>query len=161
MRAELGALAERAAVGLLADEADRPRLQLERDPLQPLGRAREVGAPEVAGAGGRPVRGVGDAEPELQQLELLARLVEARREARGVQEPPEVVARIREVGVRGGGDAAGVDAAEDRRQPGREDVRDVALGGFGFAGVELVFKERTEQLAGDGRLVAGAPLRRR
>ena len=65
--------------------------------------------------------------PELQQLELLARLVEARREARSVQEPPEVVARVGEVGVRGGGDATGVDPAEDRRQPGGEDVRDVAL----------------------------------
>ena len=32
-------------------------------------------------------------------------------------------------------------------------------GGFGFdAGVELVFKERTEQLAGDGCLVPGAPM---
>ena len=122
-----GALAERAAVGLLADEADRPWLQLERDPLQAFRGAREVAAPEVAGAGGRPVRGVGGADPELQQLELLARLVEARREARSVQEPPEVVARVGEVGVRGGGDATGVDPAEDRRQPRAEDVRDVAL----------------------------------
>jgi hypothetical protein len=48
LRAKLGALAERAAVGLLPDEADRARAQLERDPLQALGRALEVAAAEVA-----------------------------------------------------------------------------------------------------------------
>ena len=119
-------------------------------------------AAQVARAWRRPVGGVRDADPELQQLELLARVVEARREAGGVQQPPEVVARVGEVGVRGGRDAAGVDPAEDRRQPGREDVRDVALRRLRvLSGVELLFKERSEQLAGDGRLVARAPLRRR
>ena len=54
LRPELRPLAERAPVGLLADEADRLRAELEREPLQPLGGAREVGAPEVAGAGRRP-----------------------------------------------------------------------------------------------------------
>ena len=124
LQPELGTRGEGAAVGLLADEPDRPGLQLEREPFQPLGGAGEVGAPEVAGAGRRPVRGVGGADSELQQLELLARLVEPGCEARGMQEPPEVVARIGEVGVRSGGDAAGVDPAEDRRQAGGQDVRD-------------------------------------
>jgi hypothetical protein len=32
-----------------------------------------------------------------------------------------------------------------------------SLGGFGFPGIELVFEERPEQLAGDGRLVPGLP----
>jgi hypothetical protein len=61
-----------------------------------------------------------------QQLELLARVEEAWREARVVQQAPEVVARVREVRAGGGGDAAGVDPAEDGGQPGREDVRDIA-----------------------------------
>ena len=126
LQPELGPLAERAAVRLLADEADRARPQLERDPLQPLGRAVEVGLAEVAGPGRRAVGGVRDADPEPEQLELLARVVEPRREPGGVQQPPEVVARVGEVGVRGGGDAARVDPAEDRRQAGREDVGDVA-----------------------------------
>ncbi len=77
LRPELRPLAERAAVGLLADEADRARLELERDPLQPLGRAGEVALAQVAGAGRRAVGGVGDADPELEQLELLARVVAA------------------------------------------------------------------------------------
>ena len=125
LQPELRPLAERAAVRLLADEADRARLQLERDPLQPLGRAGEVGLAQVARARRRAVGGVGDADPELEQLELLARVVEPRREARRVQQPPEVVARVGEVRVRGGGDTARVDPAEDRRQAGREDVGDV------------------------------------
>jgi hypothetical protein len=37
LQSERGSLAERAAVGLLADEADRPGPQLDRDPFQPLG----------------------------------------------------------------------------------------------------------------------------
>ena len=65
--------------------------------------------------------------PSSSSSELLGGLEQPRREAGGVQQPPEVVARIREVRVRGGGDAAGVDPAEDRRQPRREDVRDVRL----------------------------------
>jgi hypothetical protein len=66
LRAELRPLAERAAVGLLPDEADRLRAQLERDPLQALGRALEVAAAEVARAGRRPEGGVRDAEAEPQ-----------------------------------------------------------------------------------------------
>ena len=43
--------------------------------------------------------------PSGEQLELLRRLVEARREAGGVEQAPEVVARVREVRVRGIGEA--------------------------------------------------------
>ena len=50
LRAELRPLAEDAAEGLLADERDRPRTQLGGDPLEALGRAREVGTAQVAGA---------------------------------------------------------------------------------------------------------------
>lgn len=127
MQAELRPLAEGSAVGLLADEADRLRPQLESDLLEPLRRAGEVALAEIAGAGRRSVGRVRDPDPELEQLELLARLVEPRREPGGVQQPPEVVARVGEVGARGGGDTARVDPAEDRPEPGGENVRDVAL----------------------------------
>ncbi len=48
LQPELRPLAEGAAVSLLADEADRARHELERDPLEPLGRAGEVGPAQVA-----------------------------------------------------------------------------------------------------------------
>ena len=102
-RPSSGPLAERAAICLLADEAEPAGLQLTRDLLEPLGRAGEVAAPQVARAGRRAVRGVRDADPFLQQLELLRRLVEPRREARRMEQPPEVVARVREVRCRLGG----------------------------------------------------------
>ena len=71
-------------------------------------------------------------------------LEQARREAGRVQQPPEVVAGVREVGVRGVREAAGVDAAEDDGEPRREDVRDGGgvpgperrLCGFGLARFE-------------------------
>ncbi len=127
LRAQLGTLAERAAVGLLADEADRARTQLAGDRLEPLSCACEVGAAQVTRARGRTVGCVGDAEPELEQLELLARLEEARREARCVKQSPEVVARVCEVRSGRGGDTPGIDPAEDRLQPRPEDVRNVRL----------------------------------
>ena len=72
---------------------------------------------------------------------------------RGVEQPPEVVARIREVRARRGRDAAGVDPAEDDAQAGREHVGDRALGdgvhllivrlrGFGLAPVQPSSKRR-------------------
>ena len=57
-----------------------------------------------------------------EQLVLLRRVDEPRREARRVQQPPEVVARIREVRRLRGGVEARVDAAEDDVEPGREHV---------------------------------------
>lgn len=64
LQAELGPLAERAPVGLLADERDRARAQLGRDPTEAVGRAREVTGAKVARAWGRTVGGVRDADPE-------------------------------------------------------------------------------------------------
>jgi hypothetical protein len=61
-----------------------------------------------------------------QQLELLARVEEARCEARVLQQAPEVIPRVREVRAGGRGDAAGVDSAEDGGQTESEDVRDIA-----------------------------------
>ena len=51
--------------------------------------------------------------PSCEQVELLGRLVQPRGETRRVQQPPEVVARVREVRVRFRRDAAGIDPAED------------------------------------------------
>ena len=119
LRAQLGPLAEGAAIGLLADEADRARPELDGDPLEARRRAGEVGAAKIARARRGARRRVRDADPEREQLELLRRLVEPRREAGGVEQAPEVVARVGEVRVGGRGDAAGIDPAEDRRQPGR------------------------------------------
>ena len=47
------------------------RAELAGDPLEALGGAGEVGAPQVARAGSRAVRGVRDADPLLEQGELL------------------------------------------------------------------------------------------
>jgi hypothetical protein len=73
---EAWAAAERAAVRLLADESEPLRLQVAGDSLEALRGAREVAAPQVAGAGRRAVRGVRDADPLFEQRELLLRLVE-------------------------------------------------------------------------------------
>jgi len=43
-----------------------------------------------------------------------------------MEQPPEVVARVREVRLRSRGDAARVDAAEDDLEARRENVRDGA-----------------------------------
>ena len=94
---ELGTDAKDAAVGLLADERDRSRAQLERDSLEPLGRAREVGPAEIARTGGRASGGVRQPDPEAESLELLARLERSRCEAGVVEQPPEIVARVREM----------------------------------------------------------------
>src|SRR5205823_1140909 len=91
-------LAERAAVRLLADEADPSRFVLARNLLDSL--AVEVAAAQIAGAGRRAIRRVRDPDPLPQHLELLARRVQPRREAGSVQQPPEVVARVREVRLR-------------------------------------------------------------
>jgi hypothetical protein len=46
--AQLRVLAERAPIGLLADEADPARTEVARELLQPLGRAFEIRSPKVA-----------------------------------------------------------------------------------------------------------------
>lgn len=55
------------------------------EPLQTFGRAREVGAPEVAGARRRAIGRIGDANPVLEQLPLLTGIEQARRESSRVQ----------------------------------------------------------------------------
>ena len=72
LRTELGPLAKRAAEGLFPDECDRSRPKLERDPLESLAGAVEVAPAKVARALRRPVGRVRDADPELEELELLA-----------------------------------------------------------------------------------------
>src|SRR5207302_1584256 len=67
-----------------------------------------------------------NADAELEQGKLLLRIEQPRREAGVVQQAPEVVARVREVRGRGGGDAPRVDPAEDAGQPRGEDVGDGA-----------------------------------
>jgi hypothetical protein len=117
---ELRPLAEQSAVCLLADERDPLGPELARDALDAC--EIEVAAAQVAGAGRRARRGVRDPDAVLQGLELLHGLVQPRREARCVQQSPEVVARIREVRTRRIRDASGIDPAEDDPQPRREDV---------------------------------------
>src|SRR5207248_4807485 len=122
LQAELGSLAERAAVGLLADERDEARAQLDCEPLEPRRRVREVGAAQVARAARRPAGGVRQADAVAQRLELLVGTQRARREARFVEQPPEVVPRVREVGAGRRRHTTRVDAAEDDFEAWAEDV---------------------------------------
>jgi hypothetical protein len=123
----VGPFAEDALVGGLADERENTRPQLRRDCLEPLACACEVRSSQVAGAGRRPLRSVRQPDPEREQLVLVPRVEEARREARRVQQSPEVVPRIGEVRARLGAHAPGVDAAEHDAQASREDVGERAL----------------------------------
>jgi hypothetical protein len=131
LQTEVGPLSEDAAECLLADEGDHARAQVAGDALQAVGRAGEVPAAEVAGAGRRPVGGVRDADAQGGQLVLLLRSEQARREAGVVEEPPEVVARIRKVRTGGGGEAPRVDTAEDDGEIRGKDVRQRARAGAG------------------------------
>jgi hypothetical protein len=100
---------------------------LERDEREAVGRAREVGAAQVARPRRRADGGVRGADAVVEQLELLARLEQPRGQPGVVEEAPEVVARVGEVRMCGGRHPAGVDAAEDDVEPGREHVRNRAL----------------------------------
>ncbi len=122
-------LAERPAVGLLADEGDHARFEFQREPLETFGRALEIGAAEVAGPFRRPVGRVGETDSEVQHFELLVRPHEPRREPCFVKQPPEVVARVGEMRGRRGRDEARIDPAEDDAQPRPEDVRYFASSG--------------------------------
>ena len=135
LEAVLGSLAERPAVGLLADEGDHTGLQVPGERPQSLRASGEVSSTEIARTGRRAVGRVRDADPEWQQVELLRGPEETRREPRLVQEPPEVVAWVREVRIRAVGEATGIDPAEDDLQPGRKDVGDCrgSLFGGGYA----------------------------
>src|SRR5206468_9477778 len=57
-----------------------------------------------------------------EQLPLLGRLEQTRREAGGVEQAPEVVPRIREVGAGVGADPSWIDPAEHDAEVPREDV---------------------------------------
>src|SRR4029453_10597594 len=124
--AEVSALPERAAVCLLADERNPRGLELAGEPLEPLRAAGEVPAAKVRRARRRPVRGVRHADAVVERLPLLLRHEQPSREPRRMEEPPEVVARIREVRRRRGRHAAGVDPAEEHAQVACEDVWDRA-----------------------------------
>jgi hypothetical protein len=114
-------------VGLLADEPDRAWLELLREALEPLDAPVEIAPPEVGRPLRRPVRRVGEADPVGEHVELIGRVDKARREARRVEEPPEVVARVGEMGPLRVRVEAGVDAAEDDVEIRCEHVRDSAL----------------------------------
>ena len=75
---EFRPLTECSTEGLLADERDRLRPELGRDASEAVGGALEVGPPEVAGAGRRPIRGVREAEAEVEERVLLAWIEAAR-----------------------------------------------------------------------------------
>src|SRR5204862_2598759 len=90
-------LAERAAVGLLADECDPGVAEVVGDRLETRRRAVEVAAAKVARALRRPVRGIREADPVAERSVLLGRLEHAVGEAGGVQEAPEVIARVGEM----------------------------------------------------------------
>ena len=77
---------------------------------------------EIVGRGFHTYEGVRHAEVVGEELEVLVRVELTRREPGVVEEPPEVVPRVREVCSRRRGDAAGIDAAEDDAEPRREDV---------------------------------------
>ena len=91
---------------------NQPGCELVGEALEPLGAPREVRPAQIARPGRRAIGRVGHAVAEGEQRELLARVVQPRREPGRVQQPPEVVPRICEVGGGGGGHPAGVDAAK-------------------------------------------------
>ncbi len=109
----LGSLAKGSVVRDLPHERDDARLELEGDRLEPLAGSREVSGAEVARAACRPSRSIRQPDAEVEQRPLFARLELPRREPGGIQQPPEVVARIREGGARGRTRQTGIDAAEE------------------------------------------------
>ncbi len=124
LRSELGPLVPEPAVRLLADERDGARRNRFDARLELV--LVEVAAPQVTRAGRRPVGGIGQPVAELRQRVLLLRVVEARREAGVVEQPPEVVPRVREVRRRGRRHASRIDPAEDACELWDEDVGDGA-----------------------------------
>ena len=109
----LRALAKHALVGGLADEGDDARSDLGHEDLEAFAGAREIRGAKVTRAAGRPSGRVRQADAEREKVVLLSRLENPGREARGMQQPPEVVARIGERGACSCARPAGIDAAED------------------------------------------------
>src|SRR6185503_11102747 len=124
LQAVLGPLPEHAFVRRLADERDDLGPELLGQALEPLGRPCEVAAPQVAASFGRAVGGVREPEAKLEHLPLLLRYEKPGREVRVGEEPPEVVAGVREMRRSGGRAEPWVDPAEDDAQAGSQDVRD-------------------------------------
>src|SRR5581483_11258935 len=127
LRPEAGPVGPESTVGLLANERDGARAHRTHAILESV--AVEVAATQVARSRSRAVRGVRQPVSQLEKRELLLRLVEPRREPRVVEQPPEVVARVREVRCGRRRDTAGVDSAEDADEARREDVRNGGGGG--------------------------------
>ena len=119
--------AERASVGLLADERDCSRPEARREAAQALDAAGEVRTAEIRRPTCRPERGVRQPEPVADQGLLLLGRHETRGEVGGVEQPPEVVARVREVRPASVGVETRVDPAEDHVEAGREHVRNSAI----------------------------------
>src|SRR5262249_5687206 len=94
LRAELGPLAERDVIGLLADEGYVLRAEAACDTLEAGGRAVEAGPAQVARALRRPEGRVRQADAVPRRLELLLRVEQTGRESGVVEQPPEVVPRI-------------------------------------------------------------------
>ena len=113
-----GPLAEHAPVRLLADECDHAgssssAIRSSRSALP----AKSPRA-EVARAARRPVGRVRQPEAEVEQRELLVRLELARGEPRRMQQPPEVVARIRECAAAAATRDPGLMPQKTTRTPG-------------------------------------------
>ena len=91
-------------------------------------------ARELVRGGGRAGDDVRDAEAELQQLALLRRMEEPRRESGAMERRPEAIAGTAEVLLHGRGVETGIDAAEEDVEMRRDDVRQgLARGGGEFA----------------------------
>ena len=97
----------------------RPELVAIASSARALPRVRRA---QVARAACRPAGRIRQSDPVAQQLLILAWVEEARREARGAQQSPEVVPRICELCAGCCAGAAGVDPAENDTQSRREDV---------------------------------------
>src|SRR6185503_12039961 len=97
-------------------ERDHLRPEILRQSLEPPGGAGKVAAAKIAASSRRPIGGVREAVAEVEQLPLLLRYEEPGREVRVSEEPPEVVARIREVRRSGSRAKSWVDPAEDAAQ---------------------------------------------
>ena len=88
------------------------------------GALAELRGVQLRGRRGGPVDEIRDAEPGLEQLLAVPGRQQPVGEARGVEGGPELVAWTGEMAAGGARVAAGVDAAEQDLEPGRDDVGD-------------------------------------
>src|SRR5258707_14750035 len=92
----------------------------------------------------------------LQQLALLGRMEEPRREAGSVNRRPEAVTRPPEVLLDGGGVETGVDAAEEDVEIAGDDVRQRGTGSGGEIGFGRLHSIRTTASTTFGKRVSTA-----